>query len=129
MEFGEASIRRRNLVAEPAGSQCETGPDPMDHDDVDDVRDEGIEGMKKNILVVMAMVAGLLLSSMSMALAQPTTVNDNASEKACFGQWRASSVQQLTDDGYVVGRDFFSQRKGDNASINADNKAECAPAE
>ena len=44
----------------------------------------------------------------------------------CFGQWRAGSVIYLNANGYNVGTDFFSQRAGDNSTINADNRAYCA---
>lgn len=55
-----------------------------------------------------------------------TTVTENASDEACFGQWRASSVQEINaQEDQVVGRDYFSERKGENATINADNKEHC----
>jgi type IV secretory pathway protease TraF len=81
----------------------------------------------KRTFMLMAMVIALVVSSMSMAFANPTTVTDNASDSACFGQWRASSVQDLTDAGYVVGRDFFSERKANNATMNAYHRdVDCA---
>jgi hypothetical protein len=46
----------------------------------------------------------------------------------CFGLWRAGSVQWLNENGFgPVGLNYFSERAGDNAAINAENRAECAP--
>ena len=47
----------------------------------------------------------------------------------CFGQWRAGSVQVI--NGHAPGTDnagavYFSQRAGDNSTINAANRDTCA---
>src|SRR5438477_578309 len=45
----------------------------------------------------------------------------------CFGKWRAGSVQLINETGLgPAGRNFFSQRAGDNSTINAENRATCA---
>jgi hypothetical protein len=36
------------------------------------------------------------------------------------------SVIDLTEAGHIVGLHFFSERAGDNSTINAANRAECA---
>jgi hypothetical protein len=76
--------------------------------------------MKKRITVG---VTALALTITAIASAQPTPGPEPG--PGCFGKWRAGSVQVLTDAGFVVGRDFFSVRAGDNAEINADNRATC----
>ena len=44
----------------------------------------------------------------------------------CFGKWRAGSVQALNEAGLgPVGLNFFSERAGDNSTINAENRATC----
>jgi hypothetical protein len=76
--------------------------------------------MKRKLVVLLA-VPTFVVATAAPALAAPN-------EQACFGQARSSSVQLLTDQGYVVGRDFFSQRKGDNAQMNADFREACQTA-
>jgi hypothetical protein len=44
----------------------------------------------------------------------------------CFGNWRAGSVQAIKASGGNAGTQYFSQRAGDNSTINAENRAECA---
>jgi hypothetical protein len=68
-------------------------------------------------------VTALALAISATASAQPTPGPEPG--PGCFGKWRAGSVQVLTDAGFVVGRDFFSQRAGENEEINADNRATC----
>ena len=77
--------------------------------------------MKKKVF---GMVAALALAIPAAGAAQPTPVP--VAGPGCFGKWRAGSVQELTAAGFVVGRDFFSQRAGNNSTINAANRAECA---
>ena len=49
-------------------------------------------------------------------------VSDNASPNACFGQDRAAGVHAIS--GRVWGS-IASQRKGDNAGLNADYRDAC----
>jgi len=44
----------------------------------------------------------------------------------CFGNWRAGSVQAINEAGLgPAGKNYFAVRAGDNASINAANRATC----
>lgn len=63
-----------------------------------------------------AALAALLLVVAAPVFGATPVVSDKANEKACFGQWRAS-----TADGQVI-----AGRKGDNAAQNAEDKATCA---
>ena len=75
--------------------------------------------MFKRIAVVFATTALALPALAGVASAS----SESASQNGCFGQARSSSVQLLTDAGFVVGREFFSQRKGDNADMNVTDKS------
>ena len=44
----------------------------------------------------------------------------------CFGNWRAGSVQVIDQSGGNAGAQYFSQRAGNNSTINAENRATCA---
>ncbi len=77
--------------------------------------------MHKRITAACA-IAALAFSAAPSAAPAPNPV----AGPGCFGQWRAGSVIALTEAGYTVGRDFFSERAGDNSTINADNRAYCA---
>lgn len=67
--------------------------------------------------------AALALAIPATALAAPTT--GPVPGPGCFGQWRAGSVQAIDQSGQNAGADYFSQRKADNSTINAENRAEC----
>jgi hypothetical protein len=67
-------------------------------------------------------IAALAFTAAASAAPTPGPVGG----PGCFGQWRAGSVIALTEAGYTVGKDFFSERAGDNSTINADNRATCA---
>jgi type IV secretory pathway protease TraF len=82
----------------------------------------------RRMFTVTAMVSALALSALAPAMANPTTVTDNASPSACFGQWRASSVQAYNETmDEPVGHEF-ARRAGDNASINAGHRLTDCPA-
>jgi ABC-type sugar transport system substrate-binding protein len=84
----------------------------------------------KRFTLVFAAAAALALPSGALAAGGPTTgpVPDQPGN-SCFGNWRAGSVQQInelnTATGDNAGSLYFSQRKGDNAQLNADAKALC----
>jgi hypothetical protein len=78
------------------------------------------EGTLKRIIVLTIAVTSLALGG--LASAEPTTGPEPG--PGCFGQWRAGSVQALNESGLgPVGLNFFAERAGDNASINASNRA------
>ena len=64
-------------------------------------------------------------SSAGAAFAQGPTTGP-AQGPGCFGNWRAGSVQAIDASGKNAGKDYFSQRAGDNSTFNADNRATCA---
>lgn len=66
-------------------------------------------------LGIVAMLAVLLAGGGQASAATPV-VGENASEKACFGQWRASA-----SDGSEI-----AARQGGNASQNAADKVTCS---
>lgn len=71
--------------------------------------------------------AAIMLSSVAgAALAAGGPTEGPEAGPGCFGNWRAGSVQWLNENGFgPVGKNYFSVRKEDNATINADNKATC----
>jgi len=76
----------------------------------------------------LAFAGTIALASASAAFAQGPTPGPEAGP-GCFGRWRAGSVQDI--NGHAPGTDnagvlYFSERAGDNAAINADNRATCA---
>ena len=78
--------------------------------------------MKKRITIA---VAAVMLGIPATGAAQPTPGPEAG--PGCFGKWRAGSVQALNEAGLgPVGKNFFSVRAADNATINAANRAECA---
>ena len=80
----------------------------------------------KRIIVLTVAIASLAFGG--AASAEPTTGPEAG--PGCFGQWRAGSVQQINESGLgPAGKNFFAVRAGDNASINADNRATCAALE
>jgi hypothetical protein len=79
--------------------------------------------MKKMLGVIAAVFAALALAGVASANG-PT--NGPEPGPGCFGLWRAGSVQWLNENGYgPVGLNYFSERAGDNAAINAQNREEC----
>jgi len=79
--------------------------------------------MKKVVLLAIA-VCSLGLGSIAFANG-PTPGPEPG--PGCFGNWRAGSVQLINETGLgPAGRNFFSQRAGDNSTINAENRATCA---
>ena len=79
--------------------------------------------MKKLVVLTIAVMS---LAFGNLALATGPTSGPVAGP-GCFGRWRAGSVQDLNDAGLgPVGLNYFSQRAGDNSTINADNRATCA---
>lgn len=77
----------------------------------------------KKIAALAVLVASLALAG--VAAAEPTT--GPVAGPGCFGQWRAGSVQYINENGLgPAGKMFFSQRAGDNSTINAENRATCA---
>jgi hypothetical protein len=68
------------------------------------------------VFVVMAVMSAIVAAMTVPAFAATPVVSDNASDKACFGQWRAS-----TANGPLL-----ASRGGDNAQHNVEDKAICA---
>jgi hypothetical protein len=58
----------------------------------------------------------LLFTGAAPVFGATPVVSNQASKKACFGQWRASAA-----DGHVI-----AERQGDNADQNVRDKATCA---
>jgi hypothetical protein len=80
----------------------------------------------KRIMVLAIAVTSLALGG--LASAEPTTGPEPG--PGCFGQWRAGSVQAINESGAgPTGLNFFAVRAGDNATINAENRAQCAALE
>ena len=78
--------------------------------------------MKRSILSATLILACALPAG---AMARPTAGPEAG--PGCFGQWRAGSIAvQREQSDENSGQAYFSQRKGDNARINAENRAECA---
>ena len=82
--------------------------------------------VRTSVLAATSVVALAVPVLGSVGASAATVVSPNASNSGCFGQWRASSVQDLRAEGVNAGTTYFSQRAGDNATINAANKEECA---
>jgi hypothetical protein len=79
--------------------------------------------VKKLFLLTIAVSS---LAFGNLALANGPTTGPEAGP-GCFGRWRAGSVQALNEAGLgPVGLNYFSERAGDNSTINADNRATCA---
>jgi hypothetical protein len=78
-------------------------------------------------IVVTGIAAAAILTSAVPALAAGGPTTGPEAGPGCFGNWRAGSVQYLNENGYgPVGQNFFAVRAGDNSTINAANRAECA---
>lgn len=74
--------------------------------------------MRRIVVTLTATALAVPAFAGTAAASHTPTVSDNASNNACFGQWRAS-----TADGSV-----FAERKGTNSEHNAANKAACSHA-
>jgi hypothetical protein len=78
----------------------------------------------RRLIVLTIAVTSLALGSVAYAHG-PTTGPEAG--PGCFGLWRAGSVQWLNDNGFgPVGLNYFADRAGDNSTINATNRAQCA---
>lgn len=79
----------------------------------------------KRVISLAVIVASFALGG--VALADTPLTTGPVPGPGCFGLWRAGSVQALNDAGLgPVGLNYFSQRAGDNSTINAENRASCA---
>jgi hypothetical protein len=78
--------------------------------------------MKK---LTMSIIAAAALAAPAAAFAAGGPTPGPEAGPGCFGNWRAGSVQVIDQAGANAGKDYFSQRKGDNSTINAENKATC----
>lgn len=79
--------------------------------------------MKRTIVLAIAVTSFALGG---IAAANGPTTGPEAGP-GCFGKWRAGSVQEINASGAgPAGLNFFSERAGDNSTINADNRATCA---
>ncbi len=80
--------------------------------------------MRKLIVLTIA-VCSLALGGVAYAGSGPTP--GPVGGPGCFGLWRAGSVQVINETGLgPAGLNYFAERAGDNATINADNRATCA---
>jgi hypothetical protein len=86
--------------------------------------------MRKIITIAMFVAMLAILAVPTAAMAAPTSGPEAG--PGCFGQWRAGSVQLVNEtNGGVYGMNvknagkIFSDRAGDNAEINAANRATC----
>ncbi len=84
-----------------------------------------VKKMAISLSISGAIVAGFAIPAFAMG--GPTTVP--VPGPGCFGNWRAGSVQAI--DGHAPGRDnagtlYFSDRAGNNSTINASNRDTCA---
>jgi hypothetical protein len=78
----------------------------------------------RRLIVLTVAVTSLALGS--VALAGPPGPDPEAGP-GCFGRWRAGSVQEINDGTTgPAGLNYFAERKADNATTNADNRATCA---
>jgi hypothetical protein len=78
--------------------------------------------------LLITLIAALTLAFAGIAYADGGPTPGPEAGPGCFGNWRAGSVQVI--NGHAPGTDnagqqAFSQRKGDNSTINADNRATC----
>jgi hypothetical protein len=80
--------------------------------------------MKK---LIMSIIAAAALAAPAAALAAGGPTPGPQPGPGCFGNWRAGSVQAIDANGGNAGADYFSQRAGDNSTINADNRNTCKP--
>jgi hypothetical protein len=83
----------------------------------------------KKVLFTTGTVAIMFGSMIAPAFASGGPTPGPEAGPGCFGNWRAGSVQVI--NGTAPGTDnagalYFSQRAGDNSTINADNRATCA---
>jgi hypothetical protein len=79
--------------------------------------------MRKFASTFVALLA-LAVSGAAAASGGPTTGPEAG--PGCFGNWRAGSVQAINEAGLgPAGKNFFAVRAGDNAAINAANRATC----
>jgi|GEM_PF-2871454 len=89
----------------------------------------GVTKIKTNTKKYFAGVAAVV--TMTGAMAAPAFAAPTPGPVAgpgCFGNWRAGSVQAI--NGHApgtnnAGAQYFSDRAGDNSTINADNRATC----
>jgi hypothetical protein len=80
--------------------------------------------MKKLIVLTIAL-SSFAFGSVASAGSGPTPGPEPG--PGCFGKWRAGSVQVINETGLgPAGLNYFSERAGDNSTINADNRATCA---
>ena len=80
----------------------------------------------KKILIGVATTTVMLGVMVAPAFASGGPTTGPVAGPGCFGNWRAGSVQAIDQSGANAGKDYFSQRAGDNSTINAENRAECA---
>lgn len=81
---------------------------------------------KTKKIIIGALSAAAVAGGLSMtAIASAAPTPGPVAGPGCFGQWRAGSVQVVNNSGQNAGKDYFSQRAGDNSTINAANRAEC----
>jgi len=78
--------------------------------------------------VLAAGATALILASAAPAFAAGGPTAGPVPGPGCFGNWRAGSVQII--NGTAPGTNnagalYFSQRAGDNSTINAGNRATC----
>lgn len=78
----------------------------------------------RRLIVLTIAVTSLALGGVAYAGSGPTPTPEAG--PGCFGLWRAGSVQVINESGGPAGLTAFSVRKGDNATINAANRATCA---
>lgn len=77
----------------------------------------------KRLIAATVVLASLALGN--AALANGPTPGPEPGP-GCFGKWRAGSVQFINESGAgPAGLNFFSERAGDNSTINASNRATC----
>jgi hypothetical protein len=70
--------------------------------------------------------AAIALATVVPAFADGGPTPGPVAGPGCFGLWRAGSVQVIDQGGGNAGLQYFSQRAGDNAQMNADARAQCA---
>ena len=80
-------------------------------------------------IFALAFAGAAALAAVVPAFAAGGPTSGPVAGPGCFGNWRAGSVQDI--NGHAPGTDnagalYFSQRAGDNSTINAGNRATCA---
>jgi hypothetical protein len=79
----------------------------------------------RRLIVLTVAVTSLALGGVAYAGDGPTP--GPVGGPGCFGLWRAGSVQVINDGATgPAGLNYFAERKAENATINADNRATCA---